>query len=322
MSMLHSSKQTLILLILLPIFITTCSISCENLIRVSQSFKDILDQLETSKPAYPWSDDFIQISENLSTGSFVIKEELLQQLLDECLAALDNTISNDLEIKEDLLQIKDVIHIEASDDKHSKNNSSSLEEIILDIEPIADCPKKITRCGGCSSCWGFAGPRGSSSKKCCQPRRRLATYGNFYALMSSDTTSYPDNMNPVAQYSAVEFPRTNITLGIINNTTEFELPVPGVYEVTWQVPVDQEGQLELWLDQGSGTTGLAYTVVGRRTGNTQIVGNTLVKTTNTNSQVSIRNPNTEALIIPAYERSGETGIGLPASASITIERIG
>jgi hypothetical protein len=140
--------------------------------------------------------------------------------------------------------------------------------------------------------------------------------------MSLDTVSYPDNSDPIEQYSAVEFPHTSVATGITNNTTEFELPEIGVYEITWQVPVDQEGQLELWLDGGAGATGLASTVVGRRTGNTQIVGNTIIQTTTANSLLSVRNPNPEALIIPPYERAGEPGIGLPVSASITIKRIG
>ena len=150
----------------------------------------------------------------------------------------------------------------------------------------------------------------------------LTTFGNFYALMSSDTTTYPDNVDPIAQYEPVEFPRTSYTTGITNGVTEFTLPLVGIYELTWQVPVDQEGQLEIWLDEGSGATGLAYTVVGRRTGNTQIVGNTLVETTVANAVVSVRNPNEEALIIPPYDRSGGPSQGLPMSASITIKRIG
>jgi hypothetical protein len=323
--MRHNIKQTLMILTLLPIFIQTSSTSCENLICVSQSFKDLLNKLETCQPNYPWSDEFLQLSEYLNEGPYIIEEEIIQKLLDECIEALDIITQEDLEIMEVLLQIKDDIHkIELDVVQDSivlpSTHYQNSEEPSSPLEPTDNSECHITRSRGCCNCWGNL-QRARTNRNARGAQKQLSTYGNFYALMSSDTTTYPDNTAPVAQYAAVEFPRTSFTSGITNDTTEFELPVPGIYEITWQVPVDQEGELELWLDQGSGATGLAYTVVGRRTGNTQIVGDTLIQTTRTNSKVSVRNPNPEALIIPPYERSGEPSAGLPISASITIKRI-
>ena len=164
---------------------------------------------------------------------------------------------------------------------------------------------------------GDTGPTGPTGVTGATGTTLLTAYGNFYAIMP------PDNSAAVAQNSAVEFPHAGpVAGGISGNITEFELPDPGVYEINWQVPIDQEGQLELWLDSGIGATGLTYTVVGRHTGNTQIVGSTLIQTTNSNSLVSLRNPNTEALVIPPYERAGSTGNELPVTANISIKRIG
>ena len=100
------------------------------------------------------------------------------------------------------------------------------------------------------------------------------------------------------------------------------LPNIGTYEVNWQVSVDEEGQLELWLDSGSGAVALPQTVVGRNTGLCQIVGNTLIATSHTNSILSVRNPNSDALLIPPFGSPiGGSLKGMPVSATLTIKRI-
>jgi hypothetical protein len=175
---------------------------------------------------------------------------------------------------------------------------------------------------GCPGVRGPVGPRGANGDT--GPTGAtgatgpglLTTYGNFYALMPSD------NADPVEQNSAVEFPNSGPSLGVVGFSTDFELPVAGIYEVTWQVPVDEAGQLELWLDQGSGPLGLPQTVVGRITGNTQIIGDTLIEVSSAPALLSVRNPNSDPLTIPPYAHSGGTGAGLPVSATLTIKRIG
>jgi hypothetical protein len=143
----------------------------------------------------------------------------------------------------------------------------------------------------------------------------LTTYGNFYALMPSDNTA------TVAASVAVQFPQNGPVTGITRNgvsTSEFVLPVAGVYEVIWQVSVDESGQLDLWLDEGLGVTELVYTVVGRATGACQITGDTLITTTANGAILSVRNPsgNTPALTITPF--AGGTHA---VSATLTILRI-
>jgi hypothetical protein len=71
--------------------------------------------------------------------------------------------------------------------------------------------------------------------------------------------------------------------------------VIGTYQILFQVSVSEAGQLILTLDGAD----LAYTVVGRATGTSQIIGMALVETTVINSTLTVRNPagNSTALTI-------------------------
>jgi hypothetical protein len=60
----------------------------------------------------------------------------------------------------------------------------------------------------------------------------------------------------------------------------------GTYQVLFQVSADEAGQLMLTL----GGAEQAYTVVGRATGTSQIVGMALVQTTVINTSLTVRNP--------------------------------
>ena len=75
----------------------------------------------------------------------------------------------------------------------------------------------------------------------------------------------------------------------------FKLSAVGTYQVMFQVSVNEPGQLDLTLNG----VDLGYTVVGRATGTSQIVGMSLVTTTVTNSILTVRNPagNSTALTI-------------------------
>ena len=77
--------------------------------------------------------------------------------------------------------------------------------------------------------------------------------------------------------------------------TAFNLTNIGTYQVMFQVSVTEAGQIESTLNDSA----LAYTVVGRATGTSQIVGMALVQTTETNSVLTVRNPagNSTALSI-------------------------
>lgn len=108
-----------------------------------------------------------------------------------------------------------------------------------------------------------------------------------------------NNAATIAAGADVNFPQdgpnsgSGLIYGITDNT--FNLTNIGVYEVNFQVSVSEPGQLILTLNG----VDLPYTVAGRATGTSQIVGMALVKTTSVNSILTVRNPsgNTPALTI-------------------------
>ena len=89
----------------------------------------------------------------------------------------------------------------------------------------------------------------------------------------------------------------------------------GTYQILFEVSVDEAGQLLLTLNGED----LAYTVVGRATGVSQIVGMALVTTTVIDSILTVRNPagNAAALTIPPL-----AGGTRPVSAHLVITQIG
>lgn len=114
------------------------------------------------------------------------------------------------------------------------------------------------------------------------------------------TPSLPgDNSATIAAGADVDFPQngpssgSGLIYGLTSNS--FNLTAIGAYEVQFQVSVDEPGQLLLTLNG----TDLAYTVVGRATGTSQIVGMAIIRTTTTNSVLTVRNPagNSTALTI-------------------------
>jgi hypothetical protein len=107
-------------------------------------------------------------------------------------------------------------------------------------------------------------------------------YSMFFALMPGD------NSATVATGAAVLFPQDGPSSGVIVRTSAstFKLPAIGTYEITWQVSVDEPGQLQLAI----GGSGLADTVVGRGTGTNQMFGNTFITTMVSNSILSVINP--------------------------------
>jgi hypothetical protein len=117
-----------------------------------------------------------------------------------------------------------------------------------------------------------------------------ASFGDFFALMPAD------NAATVAVGADVSFPQDGPLSNISRSSASaFVLPDIGTYLVNFQVSVTEAGQLMATLNG----TDLAYTVSGRATGTSQIVGTFLVTTTVINSTLTIRNPagNSTALTI-------------------------
>jgi hypothetical protein len=141
----------------------------------------------------------------------------------------------------------------------------------------------------------------------------ILTYGYFYALMP------PDNSSTVAAGTAVDFPRDGAASGIVRSSSnQFILPNIGVYDVSWQVSVDEAGQLELGLDSGSGVAELPDTVAGRATGTSQISNRVLVTTTAANSILTVMNPAGESTALTVTPLAGGTH---PVGATLVIMEI-
>ncbi len=153
---------------------------------------------------------------------------------------------------------------------------------------------------------GATGPRGATGAA-----GGILASADFFALMPAD------NSATVAPATEVAFPQDGpIFGGIITriNSSEFNLAVIGYYQVLFQVSVTEAGQLVVALNGAE----LAYTVVGRATGTSQIVGMCLVETSVINSILSIRNPTGNSTALTITPLAGGTH---PVSAHLMITQI-
>ena len=150
---------------------------------------------------------------------------------------------------------------------------------------------------------GPAGPQG--------PAGGVLNYADFYALMP------PDNAATVAPGTDVSFPQDGPTSGagiVRSGPSTFTLAEIGTYQVLFQVSVTEAGQLMLTLNGED----LAYTVAGRATGASQIVGMAIVETTVINSVLTVRNPEGTAEALTITPLAGGTR---PVSAHLVITQI-
>lgn len=88
----------------------------------------------------------------------------------------------------------------------------------------------------------------------------------------------------------------------------------GTYQVLFQVGVSEAGQLLLTLNGAD----LEYTVVGRATGTSQIIGMAIVTTTSVDSILTVRNPAGNAAALTITPLAGGTR---PVSAHLVITQI-
>jgi len=127
----------------------------------------------------------------------------------------------------------------------------------------------------------------------------------------------PDNAATVAAGSDINFPQNGPTsaTGITRiSASTFNLAAVGTYQVMFQVSVNEAGQLILTLNG----TGQAFTVVGRATGTSQIVGISLLTTSAPNSILTVRNPTGSAGALTITPLAG--GVD-PVSARLVITQI-
>ena len=140
----------------------------------------------------------------------------------------------------------------------------------------------------------------------------ILSYADFYALMP------PDNSATVAPGTDVSFPQNgpiaNTNIGRLGPSS-FNLGPIGTYQVLFQVNVTEAGQLILTLNGQD----LDYTVVGRATGTSEIVGMAIISTTAVNSVLTVRNPAGNAAALTITPLAGGTR---PVSAHLVITQIG
>ncbi|MBR3230314.1 MAG: collagen-like protein [Bacilli bacterium] len=139
----------------------------------------------------------------------------------------------------------------------------------------------------------------------------ILNYADFYALMP------PDNAATVAPGFDVSFPQDGSNSGgSITRTgdSSFSLSEIGTYQVSFNVPVTEAGQLELTLN---GIV-LDYTVVGRATGTSDITGTFIVETSAVNSILTVRNPADNAAALTITPLAGGTN---SVSAHLVIMQI-
>ncbi len=149
---------------------------------------------------------------------------------------------------------------------------------------------------------GATGPAGTSG---------ILSYVDFYALMP------PDNAATVAPGTDVSFPQDGPNSGddIIRVADDaFNLTEIGTYQILFQVSVDEAAQLVLTLNGNE----IAYTVVGRATGTSQIYGVAIIDTTSINSILTVRNPADNPVALTITPNAGGTE---PVSAHLVIIRV-
>jgi len=158
---------------------------------------------------------------------------------------------------------------------------------------------------------GPPGPQGSTGPPGPQGAPGTSDYAEFYAQMP------PDNPATVGSGQPVLFPQDGPADGTITRVDDssFTLADVGTYQVTFEVSVTEPGQLELSLDG----VALPATVVGRATGTSQLVGDSLVTTTTADETLEVLNPlgNSPALTITPF-----AGGAQPVGASLVIQQLG
>jgi hypothetical protein len=164
---------------------------------------------------------------------------------------------------------------------------------------------------GATGATGVTGAKGDTGATGAPGSSGIIAFADFFGLMP------PDNAATVAPGTDVSFPQDGPTSGTAITRTgpsTFNLTAIGTYQVMFQVSVTEAGQLILTLNGAD----LAYTVVGRATGTSQIVGMSLLTTTVINSLLTIRNPAGNSTALTITPLAGGTR---PVSAHLVITQI-
>ncbi len=150
--------------------------------------------------------------------------------------------------------------------------------------------------GGPTGPTGATGPTGPTGAT---GTSGILNYADFYALMP------PDNTETVAPGDDVDFPQdgpsSNSNISRLGPSS-FNLQEIGTYQILFQVSINEPGQLILTLNGQD----IAYTVVGRATGTSQIIGISIITTTSINSVLTVRNPSSNSTALTITPLAGGT----------------
>jgi hypothetical protein len=98
------------------------------------------------------------------------------------------------------------------------------------------------------------------------------------------------------------------------NEFEFVLPAIGVYDISWQMSVNEPGQTMLDLNDGAGYVLQLQTMAGRATGTSQITNRVLIATTTVNATIKIMNHSAPATMtltpLPGGTSAGTTSLAI------------
>ena len=158
---------------------------------------------------------------------------------------------------------------------------------------------------------GPIGPTGATGATGATGTGGILNFADFYALMP------PDNAATVAPGTDVSFPQDGPNSGsdiTRLGPSSFNLAEIGSYQVIFNVGVNEAGQLILTLNGAD----LAYTVVGRATGTSDIIGVSIITTTTINSVLTVRNPAGNSTALTITPLAGGTR---PVSAHLVIMQI-
>lgn len=170
-------------------------------------------------------------------------------------------------------------------------------------------PQGLTGPAGATGATGPQGPIGPTGPQ--GPAGTVLGFADFYALMP------PDNNATIGAGEDISFPSETAIGGTgISRASDssFFLSEVGVYQVFFQVSVTEAGQLVLTLNG----TELPYTVTGRATGTSQIIGMALVENNIANSVLTVRNPEGTATALTITPSAGGAE---PVSAHLVITRL-
>ncbi len=173
-------------------------------------------------------------------------------------------------------------------------------------------PTGATGSTGATGATGSVGPIGATGPTgATGATGGVLNFADFYALMP------PDNSATVAPGTDVSFPQDGPNNGAgISRTSasSFNLALIGTYQVMFNVGVSEAGQLVLTLNGAD----LEYTVVGRATGTSDIIGISIIETTQENSILTVRNPAGNSTALTITPLAGGTR---PVSAHLVILQI-